>query len=199
MGFPTRLLSDDEQLVLVLRRHIKVIAWPIVLLILILALIAATFLFNQMIITLIVAGLGLIVALRYVLWPVLVWWNEVYAVTTKRLILRRGVFNRSGHDMPLSRLNEVSFEHSLFERMLGCGTLNVENASEGGPLVLTDIPKVELVQRTLYELSEDVRGADGGHTLDPSIARQLDDAFDEEYQYRGPAAADTPEDPGRRR
>jgi len=199
MGFPTRLLSDDEELVLVLRRHMKVILWPIVLLILILALIGATFLIDQIIVTLIVAGLGLIVALRYVFWPILVWWNETYAVTTKRLILRRGVFNRSGHDMPLSRLNEVSFEHSLFERMLGCGTLNVENASEGGPLVLTDIPKVELVQRTLYELSEDVRSADGGRTLDPSIARSLDDAFDEEYQYRGPAASDTPEDPRRRR
>ncbi len=201
MGFPTHLLADDEQLVLVLRRHIKVIAWPILLLILILALIGASFLIGQPILTLIVAALGLIVALRWVLWPILKWWNEIYVLTTKRLILRQGVFNRSGHDMPLSRLNEVSFEHSLFERMLGCGTLKVENASEGGPLVLTDIPKVEVVQRSLYELADDLRGVQG-RGLDASVARSLDDAFDGEYQYRGnpaEAASDTPEDPGRRR
>src|SRR5689334_6927010 len=132
MGFPTRLLADDEELVLVLRRHIKVIAWPILLLVLIIALIAASFLIGQPIVTLIVAGVGLLVALRWVLWPILVWWNEIYVITTKRLILRRGVLNRSGHDMPLSRLNDVSFEHSLFERMLGCGSLKVENAGENG-------------------------------------------------------------------
>ncbi len=200
MGFPTHLLADDEQLVLVLRRHIKVIAWPILLLILILALIGASFLIDQPILTLIVAALGLIVALRWVLWPILKWWNEIYVLTTKRLILRQGVFNRSGHDMPLSRLNEVSFEHSLFERMLGCGTLKVENASEGGPLVLTDIPKVEVVQRSLYELADDLRGVQGRGWMRPSP--DLDDAFDGEYQYRGnraEAASDTPEDPGRRR
>ncbi|GLY27852.1 PH domain-containing protein [Kineosporia sp. NBRC 101731] len=196
MGFPTRLLADDEQLVLVLRRHIKVIAWPILLLILILALIGASFLLGQPIVTIVAAGAGLLVALRWVLWPILIWWNEIYVVTTERLILRRGVLNRSGHDMPLTRLNEVSFEHGLIERMLGCGTLKVENASDGGPLVLTDIPKVELVQRTLHELSDAARGYEGGRPLDPSVARSLDDAFDEEY--RGPAAADTPEDHGRR-
>jgi hypothetical protein len=34
------------------------------------------------------------------------------------------------------------------------------------------------------------------------VARTLDEAFDDEYQYRGhrdAAASDTPEDPGRRR
>ncbi|GAB3238064.1 PH domain-containing protein [Kineosporia babensis] len=197
MGFPTHLLADDEELVLVLRRHIKVIAWPILLLLLILALVGASFLLDQPLVTLIAAGIGLLAALRWVLWPIVVWWNEIYVLTTKRLILRRGVFNRSGHDMPLSRLNEVSFEHSLIERMLGCGTLKVENASDGGPLVLTDIPKVELVQRSLYELADDLRGVRGG-PLDASVARNLDEAFDDEYRYRGPAAADTPEDPRRR-
>ncbi|MBT0767995.1 PH domain-containing protein [Kineosporia sp. J2-2] len=195
MGFPTRLLADDEQLVLVLRRHIKVIAWPILLFILLLALIGASFLLGQPVVTMIAAGVGLLIALKWVLWPIVVWWNQTYVITTKRLILREGVFNRSGHDMPLSRLNDVSFEHSLIERMLGCGSLKVENAGENGQLLLTDIPKVEIVQRTLYELSDDLRGVEG-RPLDPALARSLDDAFDEEY--RGPEASDTPEDHGRK-
>ena len=89
--------------------------------------------------------------------------------------------------MPLSRLNDVSFEHNVIERMLGCGTLIVESAGERGQLTLSDIPKVEVVQRTLYRLSEDVRGVHDTGSLDPQVARELDDAFDEEY--RGPAGS----------
>lgn len=162
MGFPKRLLSDDEQLVLVLRRHVKVLLGPFVLLLLVAAAAGV--------------GIGLVppgsvqgwlrlaigvvagfVLLRWVVWPFLVWWNTLYAVTTRRLVMREGVFSRSGHDMPLTRLNDVSFEHSFWERLLGCGTLVVESAGERGQLLLDDIPKVELVQRTLYRLSDDAR------------------------------------------
>ena len=174
---------------LVLRRHIKVLFAPILLLIVGLIAIGLTAWLSgvQPIVTLIVVAIVLLALLRWALWPFLIWFNTLYAITTRRLILRSGVFNRSGHDMPLSRLNDVSFSHNLWERMLGCGTLIVESGGEMGQLKLDDIPKVELVQRTLYRLSEDVRGIQGRDDIDPSIARSLDDAFDEEY--RGPAAS----------
>jgi uncharacterized membrane protein YdbT with pleckstrin-like domain len=188
MGFPKRLLADDERLVLVLRQHIKVLIVPFFILLVMtaaaagVALLQVTF-WAQIALWAILA----LVALRWAVWPWLVWWNKVYAITTRRLILRSGVFNRQGHDMPLSRLNDVSFEHNLIERMLGCGTLIVESAGERGQLTLSDIPKVEVVQRTLYRLSEDVRGVHDTGELDPQVARELDDAFDEEY--RGPAGS----------
>ncbi len=188
MGFPQRLLADDEKLVLVLRRHIKVLFTPILLLVVGLVALGLTAWLSgaQPIALLIVAVIVLLILARWALWPFLVWFNTLYAITTRRLILRSGVFNRTGHDMPLSRLNDVSFSHNLWERMLGCGTLVVESGGEMGQLKLDDIPKVELVQRTLYRLSEDVRGIQGRDDIDPSVARSLDDAFDEEY--RGPAA-----------
>ena len=62
---------------------------------------------------------------------------------------------RSGRDMPISRVNDVTFEHGgLLERMLGCGTLTVESAGERGQLVMRDVPKVEEVQRDVYRLAE---------------------------------------------
>jgi hypothetical protein len=48
----------------------------------------------------------------------------------------------------------VTFSHNVLERMLGCGTLVVESAGERGQVQLTDVPHVEQVQRTLYELAE---------------------------------------------
>jgi uncharacterized membrane protein YdbT with pleckstrin-like domain len=191
MGFPQRLLADDEKLVLVLRRHVKVLFVPILILILVAAVIGATGVLapssGRAWALIVVGAIGAVILIRWTLWPFLVWFNTVYAITTRRLILRTGVLNRSGHDMPLSRLNDVSFEHNLVGRLLGCGTLIVESGGERGQLELDDVPKVELVQRTLYRLSDDLRGVHGDDDLDPGVARSLDDAFDGEY--RGPDGA----------
>jgi uncharacterized membrane protein YdbT with pleckstrin-like domain len=178
MGFPTKLLGPDEHLVLVLRRHAKVLFWPAVLVIV--SVPTATFLsalvpngdaqvYGRGAVVVVAA----LVLLRWTVWPFLRWWTTTYAITDRRLVIRTGVFSRSGHDMPLSRLNDVSFSHGVIGRMLGFGTLVVESAGERGQLVLDEVPKVEQVQRTLYRLSDEVRdgtssrrdrpyGADGG-------------------------------------
>jgi uncharacterized membrane protein YdbT with pleckstrin-like domain len=190
MGFPQRLLSDDEKLVLVLRRHVKVLFVPFLILVAVVALIGLSFLLPGQPISAIAVGVvGAVVLLRWSIWPLVVWANTTYAITTRRLIIRTGVLNRSGHDMPLSRLNDVSFSHNLIERMLGCGTLVVESGGEQGQLKLDDVPKVELVQHTLHRLSDDLRGVQGEDGVSPGLARSLDDAFDDEY--RGPAGSST--------
>jgi len=190
MGFPQRLLGEDERLVLLLRRHVKVLFGPTLVLL----------------VTAVAGGLlagvtpegarpwawwaigivAAVVLLRWTVWPFVVWWNTVYVLTTRRLILRSGVFSRSGHDMPLTRLNDVSFSHTLWQRMLGCGTLVVESGGERGQIELDDIPKVELVQRTLYRLSDEIRGLDGDgpDEIDEDLAEDLHEEFDEDY--RGP-------------
>jgi uncharacterized membrane protein YdbT with pleckstrin-like domain len=191
MGFPRRLLANDERLVLVLRRHVVVLFWPFVVFLVAVAIgVAGAFLpqGTRPWGPLVLAVIAVLIVLRWVLWPFLKWFNEVYAITTRRLILREGVFNRAGHDMPLTRLNDVSFEHNLFERMLGCGTLVVESAGERGQIRLDDVPKVELVQRTLYRLSDEMRGVQNRDQIDPELTRELDDAFDDEYQ--GPPGSD---------
>jgi uncharacterized membrane protein YdbT with pleckstrin-like domain len=196
MGFPERLLADDEKLVLVLRRHIKVLLVPFLVFVLVAALFGASFLIPGGPWPWIVVGaIGLVVLIRWTLWPLIVWANTTYAITTRRLIIRTGVLNRSGHDMPLSRLNDVSFSHNILERMLGCGTLVVESGGEQGQLKLEDIPKVELVQNTLQRLSDDLRGIHGTDTVNPELARTLDDAFDDEYH--GPVGGNG--SPGERR
>jgi uncharacterized membrane protein YdbT with pleckstrin-like domain len=187
MGFPTRLLAEDETLVLVLRRHIKALFVPfLVFVVTVAAAVAIAVLTSgtgaQTVIWIIVGVVAAVILARWVLWPFLVWRYTIHAITTRRLILRTGVFNRQGHDMPLSRLNDVSFQHTVWERMLGCGTLVVESAGERGQLTLTDIPKVELVQRTLYRLADELHGRRGQDPVDQDIADSLDDAFDDEYQ-----------------
>src|SRR5450631_4240611 len=135
MGFPKKLLGEDEVLVLVLRPHIKRLVGPVLLLLVIaplagyLAALVPDGALAPWLRAAVAVAVGLVL-LRWTLWPFLVWWNTVYAVTSRRLVMRQGVFSRSGHDMPLTRLNDVSFSHGMIERMLGCGTLVVESAGE---------------------------------------------------------------------
>ena len=78
--------------------------------------------------------------------------GEPDTITTRRLLMRRGILNTTGHDMPLNRISEVSYTRSLADRMLGCGTLQVATAAEEGTIALVDVPDVEHVHSELTEL-----------------------------------------------
>lgn len=200
MGFPKRLLSDDEILVLELRPHVKVLARPVLTLLVVspIAALLAGYVPDWSIQLWLRVAIGVIagvILLRWTLWPFIVWWNTVYAVTTRRLVIREGVFNRSGHDMPLTRLNDVSFSHNFFQRMLGCGTLVVESAGEHGQLELDNIPKVERVQRTLYRLSDDARTSVTGGAQQPYRDVDPELADDDELPDEG-EPDDRPRDGG---
>jgi len=107
-------------------------------------------------------AVALIVLLRWSLWPYVTWLTTRYVLTNRRVVIRRGVFGRSGRDVPLTRVNDVSFHHSLLDRMLRCGTLTIESAGEHGQVVLPEVPDVELVQREVYRCVEDESRRLGG-------------------------------------
>lgn len=159
-GIPARLLGDGESVEMAMRPHWKELALPVLVLLVISP--AATFLVTivpdsgaQRWLRLAIVVLAVLVVLRWSVWPFLVWLTTSYVVTDRRLITRYGVIARIGRDMPLSRVNDVTFEHSgLLERVLRCGTLVVESAGERGQLVLRDVPRVEEVQRDVYRLAE---------------------------------------------
>jgi len=92
--------------------------------------------------------------------PVLIWLTATYTITTRRLITRHGVITRRGHDIPLTRISDVAYEKDLIDRLLGCGTLVISDASTHGQVALPDIPRVEDVQRKLNDLLHDLHSED---------------------------------------
>jgi uncharacterized membrane protein YdbT with pleckstrin-like domain len=175
VGFPRKLLGDGEALVLELRPHSKRLLRPAALLLVVAPV--ATFLAArvpaggfQVSTRWMIAAAAVLVLLRWSVWPFLVWWNTLYVITDRRLVMRTGVIHRSGHDMPLSRLNDVAFSQGLIDRMLGCGDLVVESAGERGQVVLADIPRVEQVQHTVYRLSDAARSGAGGPFAEDAAA-----------------------------
>lgn len=152
-------LGDGETVVLAMRQHAKALLVPVIVFLVSCA--AAGFLFavvpeggSQQWLRLAIGLVWLAVILKWVLWPFLNWLTSTYVVTNERILTKHGVLRQYGRTMPLSRVNDVAFDHGLVDRMLRCGTLVVSSAGELGQLVLTDVPRVESVQRTIYELVE---------------------------------------------
>jgi hypothetical protein len=46
----------------------------------------------------------------------------------------------------MNRISDIAYEKSLIDRIFGCGTLIVSDASELGRVELRDIPQVERAQ-----------------------------------------------------
>lgn len=84
-------------------------------------------------IALIIGGLAVLLALlrirRVISFYVFLWSTE-YAVTTRRVIMKRGLIRRSTYEVQLSQLESAQVDQGLLGRLLGYGTLSL-NATGG--------------------------------------------------------------------
>jgi uncharacterized membrane protein YdbT with pleckstrin-like domain len=101
-----------------------------------------------------VGVLGLVVLLATVVGRVLRWATTHFVLTTERLIFRSGVVAKFGREIPLERINDVTFSQSLFERMIGAGDLLLESAGEHGQSRFANIRDPEAVQLEIYRQME---------------------------------------------
>jgi uncharacterized membrane protein YdbT with pleckstrin-like domain len=159
VAYSARLLGEGEEVVLDLRPHGKVLVLPVLVLLVVCGLGAYAFAAApdgsaQQPLRVALLVVGVVVVGRWSLWPFLRWLTTHFVVTDRRVLVRSGVLARAGRDIALTRVNDVTFAHSLVERVLGCGTLVVESGGERGQVVLRSVPRVEQVQRTLYDLVE---------------------------------------------
>jgi len=152
--FPRRLLNDNEVVILDLRPHWWVLVGSAMLLMLGLALAVA--------ISVAVPGVAhdplLIVSMVVVL--ILLarfvrhyarWATTNMVLTSDRLILRAGVFAKSGREIPLERINDLTYRQTFLERLVGAGDLLVESGGERGQQVLRMVPNPVRVQQAIYK------------------------------------------------
>jgi membrane protein YdbS with pleckstrin-like domain len=148
-----KLLNPGERIVISTRTHPKALLVPLLALVVLLAVgVAFQVLVDNSTAQLVVWALAVAGILWLVVWPTLDWLMASYTITNRRLITRHGIITRRGHDIPLSRISDVAYELGLIDRMLGCGTLVISDASTHGQVLLPDIPRVEDTQRRLNEL-----------------------------------------------
>jgi uncharacterized membrane protein YdbT with pleckstrin-like domain len=155
MGYPTKLLADDETIVYELKPHWRALVGPVLVLLVTLGLgIWAIAKFDNSGVRWTVGIIMILVLVGAVVRPFLYWMTTQYVITDHRIIVRTGLISRSGRDMPLSRVNDVSFRKNAVERFLNCGTLLIESAGTQGQLIISSVPDVEDIQREIYRLHD---------------------------------------------
>jgi uncharacterized membrane protein YdbT with pleckstrin-like domain len=191
MPFPQRLLNDNEEVILDLRPHWWFLSGPTA------ALVAAIAL--AIVVAAVWSGSGrahdaAVVASLALVLVALVWWVGRYArwvttnfaVTTDRLVYRTGVLAKHGREIPLEKLNDISFHQSLFERIIGAGDLVIESAGERGQQSFSDIRSPSKVQNEIYRQIEAAQGRSADRMAgrrDLSLPEQLEKL--DELRQRG--------------
>lgn len=179
MGYPTKLLNQNEELVLDLRPHWFFFFGPV---------------FSSaitVVVTFVLAGLtdgsvrkfllwvGLIALVGFMGWTgwrFLAWRNTNFVVTNQRMVYRSGVVAKAGIQIPLDRINNVMYTQNLVHRMIGTGNLVIESAGESGRQQFTNVKhpdsvvgvvnaEVERNESSKYQqMGQAVSGAGGGTT-----------------------------------
>ena len=124
------------------------------------------------------ALLGAVVAIG-VFWmlPLLSWLSTQYLITTRRLVLRRGLLVRTRKEVLLSRGHDVTVRRSGLQSLFGSGDVLV-NTGLDRPILMRDVPRADLVADAVSDLME------ASTTSIATVRRPLDDAAPESRRSR---------------
>jgi len=99
------------------------------------------------------------IGVRYVRWI-----RTVYAVTSRRVIIQRGILGRNFDEIPVTQVRGVDVHQTVGQRILGYGTIRV--SSEGGTRVGNEdwegIPKPFKFQKWVENATEAIETPGGG-------------------------------------
>jgi hypothetical protein len=148
---------DDEEVLLVFRKHPVVMRRGFVIAMMVLLLGSVPALFNPTYTTYF-AGMGAAIVLgALVMLPSWIgWYFSVFIVTDQRLIqiTQKGLFNRSVIDMRLNQIQMVNYQIAgLQETLLGFGTIMMQTFV--GDLVIHEIHHPAKIQKKLLEILRD--------------------------------------------
>ena len=80
--------------------------------------------------------------------------SERYEATTERLKVEYGILNRHTEEIELFRVQDLSVERSVFDRMLGVGNIIIHSGdATGGRLILYDVSDAETVKDLIRDAS----------------------------------------------
>lgn len=147
MGYLENLMGKNEQIVLITRQHWIMIVGALLVngfFILLLLGIGVAFLLLPILgpfswVPLAVAGVISLVPLWRLVADWLHWQNDMYVVTSRRIIQAQGVINKHVIDSSLEKINDVVLTQSVLGRMLSYGDLEILTGSEIGVNLLRRI------------------------------------------------------------
>jgi membrane protein YdbS with pleckstrin-like domain len=152
MPLPRKLLGEDEDIVVEMRPHWVFFVGPLLIAAVVVIGITVALVALGKHATAIVTYPLLAIAAIPVLWflgRMFRWRNYIIALTTTRIIVRRGVLERNTLQLRLQRVTEVNTSQRLWERALGVGRLILDVQGDDDSLVIEDVAKPLVFQRVV--------------------------------------------------
>ena len=134
MTFSRRAIHEDEEVLLEARPHWSLLVGPSLVATVVLAgsvAIYVTWSAAPRWFDWVLLGVTVVAVCRF-LARLVQWRSTDLVVTTMRVIYRRGVVRRSGREILISSIQDVSYVQTLLERMIGKGELSVQSAGGRG-------------------------------------------------------------------
>jgi membrane protein YdbS with pleckstrin-like domain len=75
---------------------------------------------------------------------------DEFVVTDRRIIHKIGIFAHETRQAPLSKVQDITVDQSVWGRMLGYGDLGIETASEAGQIVFPSIADPEKLRTAIW-------------------------------------------------
>jgi membrane protein YdbS with pleckstrin-like domain len=150
MSFPARLLNPGEEVVVDVHPHWRFLVLPVAASVVALAGSVATLILSAPDAAKIAVLAVLVVAVLWLGLKYLRWRTTSFVVTSFRIIDRHGILSKTGREIPLDHLSDISYRQSLFDRMIGNGDIVMESAGRDSSEVFADLPHPAQIQNQIY-------------------------------------------------
>jgi membrane protein YdbS with pleckstrin-like domain len=100
-----------------------------------------------------VLAVGVLLAVVFFVVPAVKWLSTRYVITTRRIILRHGLFVNTRSELMLVRAGDLTVRKSVLQAMFRSGDVRI-GIGQGEFAVLRDVPRADLVSAVIGELLE---------------------------------------------
>jgi uncharacterized membrane protein YdbT with pleckstrin-like domain len=141
-------LKNDEKVVLVIRTHWLIIVWPVIL-----TIVGA-------VLGILIGGYGYLIPLvlaGYTGYKLIERNNNLWAVTNLRVIDEFGVFSLNSKESPLDKINNVTYNQTVWGRIFGYGNVQIQTAAETGATTYSTVEKPKLLKDTITQMQEEYK------------------------------------------
>ena len=142
-------LKKDEKILLITRQHWIKLILPIFIWLLVAAL--SIWLLQTT---------GLVITLVAALYPIieyLSWKNNLWCITSVRVVDESGFFTRYSKESPLDKINNVEYDQSIWGRLFGYGNVDIQTAAEMGETTYELIHHPKLLKDTITHAQEEYK------------------------------------------